>query len=252
MNSASLTEVPGMCGVVQGGIVEGLYGYEAGQSGVGDIFAWYVGNQVPGRYFADAAAAGKSIHEHLTELIKDQPVGGHGLVALDWHGGNRSVLVDAELSGLVVGATLATRAEEVYRALFEATAFGTRRIVESFNESGIPVTEFVAAGGLVRNPFLIQVYADVLRMPISVIVSEQGPAVGSAIHAAVAAGAYPSVREAGDAMGKVRRAAYTPNRQAADAYDALYAEYLQLHDYFGRGTNDVMHRLKTMKREALK
>lgn len=250
MNSDVLTEVPGMCGVVDGGIVSGLYGYEAGQSGVGDIFAWYVKNQVPGSYHEDATAAGRSIHEHLTELVKDQPVGGHGLIALDWNGGNRSVLVDAELSGLLVGQTLTTRPEEIYRALFEATAFGTREIVEAFTGSGVPVTEFIVAGGLLRNPFLMQVYSDVLRMPLSIIASEQGPALGSAIHAAVAAGAYPSVLAAGEAMGKVTRAVYEPRSEAADAYDALYAEYRALHDYFGRGANDVMHRLKAMRRAA--
>ncbi|WP_338401269.1 ribulokinase [Galbitalea soli] len=251
MNSDVLREVPGMCGVVDGGIVAGLYGYEAGQSGVGDIFAWYVANQVPQRYFDDAAAAGRSIHEHLTALSKDQPVGGHGLVALDWYGGNRSVLVDAELSGTVIGATLTTRTEEIYRALFEATAYGTRKIVETFDAAGVPVTEFIAAGGLIRNPVLMQIYSDVLRLPISTTVSTQGPALGSAIHAAVAAGAYANVREAAAAMGKVNRALYTPNAEAADAYDALYAEYTLLHDYFGRGANEVMHRLKTIKREAL-
>ncbi|MGV8858954.1 ribulokinase [Rhodoglobus sp.] len=251
MNSDVLTEVPGMCGVVDGGIVSGLYGYEAGQSGVGDIFAWYVDNQVPARYFDDAKSAGVSIHEHLTNLIADQPVGGHGLVALDWHGGNRSVLVDTELSGVVFGATLATQAEEIYRALFEATAFGTRTIVETFNAHGVPVTEFIVAGGLLRNPVLMQIYSDVLRMPISTIASEQGPALGSAIHAAVAAGAYENVVVAGEAMGKVETAKYTPNAVSADAYDALYAEYRTLHDYFGRGGNDVMRRLKSIRREAL-
>jgi L-ribulokinase len=251
MNSDVLAEVPGMCGVVDGGIVSGLYGYEAGQSGVGDIFAWYVKNQVPARYTEAAVEAGQSIHEYLTDLIKDQPVGGHGLIALDWHNGNRSVLVDTNLSGTVLGMTLTTRTEEIYRALFEATAFGTRTIIETFNASGVPVTEFIVAGGLLRNPFLMQTYSDILRLPISTIASEQGPALGSAIHAAVAAGAYADIREAGTAMGKLNRAVYTPNAEAADAYDALYAEYQQLHDYFGRGTNDVMKRLKARRREAL-
>ncbi|MBM7413124.1 L-ribulokinase [Clavibacter michiganensis] len=250
MNSDVLTEVPGMCGVVDGGIVSGLYGYEAGQSGVGDIFAWYVKNQVPARYAEEAAAAGKSVHQHLTDLAADQPVGGHGLVALDWHSGNRSVLVDHELSGLVVGTTLTTRTEEVYRALLEATAFGTRKIVETFNASGVPVTEFIVAGGLLKNAFLMQAYSDILRLPISVITSEQGPALGSAIHAAVAAGAYPDVRVAGDAMGKVERGKYQPSEERALAYDRLYEEYSTLHDYFGRGANDVMKRLKSLKREA--
>ncbi|WAB82014.1 ribulokinase [Microcella daejeonensis] len=248
MNGATLAEVPGMCGVVDGGIVDGLYGYEAGQSGVGDIFAWYVKNQVPAQAFAAAEAAGTSIHQHLTDLAADRPVGDHGLLALDWHNGNRSVLVDTELSGLVLGMTLTTRPEEVYHALLESTAYGTRRIVEAFSESGVPVTEFIAAGGLIKNPVLMQIYSDVLRMPISTIASEQGPALGSAIHAAVAAGAYADVREAGAAMGSRTVAAYTPNPEAADAYDALYADYLQLHDYFGRGANDVMKRLKARRR----
>ena len=251
MNSDRLAEVPGMCGVVDGGIVSGLYGYEAGQSGVGDIFAWYVANQVPPRCHEAAKDAGQSVHQYLTELVRDQPVGGHGLVALDWHSGNRSVLVDHELSGLVLGATLTTRPEEIYRALLEATAFGARTIVETFNASGVPVTEFIVAGGLLKNSFLMQTYSDILRMPISTIASDQGPALGSAIHAAVAAGAYPDVRAAGKAMGKLNRNVYTPNEEAATAYDYLFAEYSLLHDYFGRGANDVMHRLKALRREAL-
>lgn len=251
MNSDTLAEVPGMCGVVDGGIVSGLYGYEAGQSGVGDIFAWYVKNQVPARYFEAADAAGSSIHQYLTDLAYREPVGAHGLVALDWQSGNRSVLVDHELSGVVLGTTLTTRTEEVYRALLEATAFGTRTIVETFNASGVPVTEFIVAGGLLKNPHLMQTYSDVLRMPISTIASEQGPALGSAIHAAVAAGAYPDVRAAGQAMGKLNKNVYMPNEASADAYDMLFAEYTLLHDYFGRGANEVMHRLRAQKRDAL-
>jgi len=250
MNSDALAEVPGMCGVVDGGIVSGLYGYEAGQSGVGDIFAWFVNNQVPARYAEDAKALGRSVHEHLTELIKEQPIGGHGLVALDWHSGNRSVLVDHELSGLVIGTTLTTRPEEIYRALLEATAFGTRTIVETFNASGVPVTEFIVAGGLLKNAFLMQTYSDILRLPISTIASDQGPALGAAIHAAVAAGAYPDVRAAGQAMGKLNKNVYMPNEESSEAYDNLFEEYGRLHDYFGRGENDVMHRLKALKRRA--
>ncbi|WP_307843281.1 ribulokinase [Arthrobacter sp. MSA 4-2] len=251
MNSEALREVPGMCGVVDGGIVEGLYGYEAGQSGVGDIFAWFVANQVPADISAEAARTGLSVHEYLTEQARNEPVGASGLIALDWHSGNRSVLVDHELSGLIVGLTLATAPHEVYRALLEATAFGTRRIVEAFNDSGVPVTEFVAAGGLIRNSFLMQTYADVLNMPISVIGSAQGPALGSAIHAAVAAGEYPDISAAAGAMGRLERAAFTPDPARVEAYTALYAEYRELHDYFGRGGNNVMRRLKAMRRSAL-
>jgi L-ribulokinase len=250
MNGDKLAEVPGMCGVVDGGIVSGYFGYEAGQSGVGDIFAWYVNNQVPGHYLEEAAKLGKTIHEHLTDLSAKQQVGEHGLVALDWHSGNRSVLVDHELSGVLIGATLTTKAEDGYRALLESTAFGTRKIVETFRDSGIPVTEFIVAGGLLKNKFLMQLYSDITRLPLSVINSEQGPALGSAIHAAVAAGAYKSVLEASEAMGSVTPALYKPNEERAKAYDLLYAEYELLHDYFGRGANDVMKRLKKIRREA--
>lgn len=251
MNGDVLAEVPGMCGVVDGGIVSGYYGYEAGQSGVGDIFAWYVKNQVPQRYFVDAEKAGKSIHQYLTDLSATQAVGEHGLVALDWHSGNRSVLVDHELSGILVGATLTTKAEDGYRALLESTAFGTRKIVETFAASGVPVKEFIVAGGLIKNHFLMQLYSDITRLPLSVLESEQGPALGSAIHAAVAAKAYPSVREAASKMGRVSKALYVPNEERAKQYDRLYAEYELLHDYFGRGANDVMKRLKAMRREVL-
>jgi len=250
MNGTTLTDVPGMCGVVDGGIVSGLYGYEAGQSGVGDIFAWYVNNQVPQSYFDAAASAGQSIHQYLTDLAAQEEVGAHGLLVLDWHSGNRSVLVDHELSGLVLGLTLTTHPEQVYRALLEATAFGTRVIIEAFENSGVPVTEFIVAGGLLKNKFLMQLYSDVTRLPLSTIASEQGPALGSAIHAAVAAGVHPTIRDAAEAMGRSNQGVYQPNAEQAARYDALFAEYQTLHDYFGRGANDVMKRLKQIKREA--
>jgi len=250
MNGEALAEVPGMCGVVDGGIVRGLYGYEAGQSGVGDIFGWFADDFVPDDYREQADASGRSVQEQLTALAEAQPVGAHGLLALDWESGNRSVLVDHSLSGLILGMTLATRPEDVYRALIEATAFGTRKIVETFGASGVPVTEFVAAGGLLRNAFLMQTYANVLRMPVHTTASAQAPALGSAIHAAVAAGAYPDVRTAGDAMGSRGARSYLPDKAAADGYDRLYAEYTRLHDYFGRGGNEVMHRLHALRNEV--
>ncbi len=252
VNGERLTEAPGMCGVVRDGITPGLWGYEAGQSGVGDIFAWFTRNAVPGEYEAQAEARGVSIHEYLTDLAAAQKVGEHGLVALDWHSGNRSVLVDHDLSGVVLGLTLATRPEEVYRALVESTAFGTRMIVETLVASGVPVDEFVAAGGLLKNKWLMQTYADVLRRPITVLTSDQGPALGSAIHAAVAAGAYPDIRAASEAMGKVERAAYTPDPARADAYDELYAIYAELHDHFGRGGSEALRKLHTIAGEAAK
>jgi L-ribulokinase len=250
MNGTEAVAVPGMCGVVDGGIVSGLWGYEAGQSGVGDIFGHFVATSVPSTYTAQADAEGLTVHEYLTKLASAQPAGGHGLLALDWHSGNRSVLVDHELSGLLVGETLATRPEDVYRALIEATAYGTRMIVETFTAAGVPVHEFVVAGGLMKNPMLMQIYADVLRMPLSVIGSEQGPALGSAIHAAAAAGAYPDVRTAAAAMGRVERAVYTPDDAAAAVYDELFAEYTRLHDYFGRGASKVMRTLRAIQRRA--
>jgi len=251
LNGADLHEVPGMCGVVQGGIVPGLWGYEAGQSGVGDIFGWFTENQVPPAYHEAARAQGRSLHEHLTALAAEQRVGEHGLLALDWHSGNRSVLVDHELSGVVLGQTLATKPEDIYRALMEATAFGTRMIVEAFTGSGVPVTELIVAGGLMQNELLMQIYADVTNLPLSTIGSAQGPALGSAMHAAVAAGAYADIRAAADAMGSVNSGVYQPNAENAAVYDELFREYATLHDYFGRGANDVMHTLRALRRKAV-
>ncbi|MEY9965355.1 L-ribulokinase [Streptacidiphilus sp. MAP12-16] len=251
LNSDVLAEVPGMCGVVRDGVVPGLWGYEAGQSGVGDIFAWAARVAAPESYAEEARTRGLSLHELLTEKAAEQPVGGHGLVALDWHSGNRSTLVDHHLSGLVLGLTLDTRPEEIYRALLEATAFGTRVIVEAFEQGGVPVGEFTVAGGLPKNRFLMQIYSDVLRRPINVIGSEQGPALGSAIHAAVAAGAYPDIRTASTAMGRINLAVHTPDHDRADVYDRLFAEYRELHDHFGRGGSDAMHRLRALRDAAL-
>ncbi|MDT7798221.1 MAG: L-ribulokinase [Actinomycetota bacterium] len=240
VNGAELREVPGMCGVVDGGIVPGLWGYEAGQSGVGDIFGWFA------EHFA------RDGHDQLTRLAAQQEIGEHGLLALDWHSGNRSVLVDHDLSGVIVGQTLATRAEDVYRALLEATAFGTRKIIETFTGAGIPITELIVAGGLTKNALLMQIYADVTNLPLSVVGSAQAPALGSAIHAAVAAGAYPDIRAAAGEMGSARSAMYQPVPAHVTAYDELYAEYTTLHDYFGRGENDVMHRLAARRRAVAK
>ncbi|HEX6695470.1 MAG TPA: ribulokinase [Solirubrobacteraceae bacterium] len=247
MNGEELAEVPGMCGVVQGGVTPGVWGYEAGQSGVGDIFAWFADHAVPPRYHDEARAKGIDLHDHLSQLAGEQEVGQHGLVALDWNNGNRSVLVDHELSGLIVGLTLSTRAEDVYRALIEATAFGTRKIIETFEASGLPVRELIVAGGLLKNPVIMQIYADVMRRPLHLIASEQGPALGSAMHAAVAAGAYPDIYAAAEAMGKVRRDVYAPDEARAGAYDALYEHYSTLHDHFGRGGDDVMHALRHIR-----
>ena len=250
MSSDQQGAVPGMCGVVDGGILPGLWGYEAGQSGVGDIFGWFVRTGLPAEYAERAAAAGQTPHEYLTALAAGQKVGEHGLLALDWHSGNRSVLVDHDLSGLLIGQTLSTRPEDIYRALLESTAFGTRTIIDAFESAAVPVTELIIAGGLTKNALLMQIYADVTRRPLSIIGSTQGPALGAAMHAAVAAGAHSDIRAAAHAMGKVHRRVYLPDPQRAAAYERLYSEYRVLHDYFGRGTNDVMHRLRHIRAEA--
>ncbi|WP_174533640.1 ribulokinase [Micromonospora chalcea] len=241
LNGTHPAEVPGMCGVVDGGISPGAWGFEAGQSGVGDIFGWFVRHGAP---------AGFDSHERLTEAAAAQPVGAHGLVALDWWNGNRSLLVNHDLSGLIVGLTLATRPPDVYRALLEATAYGTRMIVEAFAQAGVPVDDLVVAGGLTSNRLLMQIYADVTNRPLSIIGSAQGPALGSAIHAAVAAGEYPTIHEASGAMGRIEEAVYRPVPENVRAYDALYAEYRALHDHFGRGANDVMLRLRAIRNAA--
>ncbi len=251
MNGATLAEVPGMCGVVDGGIVAGRWGYEAGQSGVGDDFAWLAEHAAPAGYLDEAARRGVSVHEVLSAEAAAQPAGAHGLIALDWLDGNRSVLVDHYLSGAIVGLTLATRAPDIYRALVEATAFGTRVVIDSFESSGVPVTELVVAGGLIKNKFVMQVYADVTQRPLSLISSEQGSALGSAIHAAVAAGAFPDVPAAAAAMGGKHEAVYRPDPASAGVYGRLYAEYLLLHDYFGRGGNEAMHRLRELRDQAV-
>ena len=245
MNGDVLAEVPGMCGVVDGGIVPGLWGYEAGQSGVGDIFGWFVDQSVPPAYHEAARERGLGLHAYLSELADRQRVGEHGLVVLDWHSGNRSILVDHELSGMVVGLTLATRPEDVYRALLEATAFGTRKIIEAFEGAGVPVLELFAAGGLIKNAVLMQIYADVTRRRIHLIGSEQGPALGSAMHAAVAAGVHPDIRAAAAAMGRIERDAFVPDEARAAAYDDLYAHYSDLHDRFG--SNGLMHSLRRLR-----
>lgn len=245
MVSDKLAEVPGMCGVVPGGIVAGMLGYEAGQSGVGDIFGWFANNFASEEIQEKARNLGKDIHSYLSDLSAKQPVGGHGLVALDWQSGNRSTLVDHQLSGLILGLTLSTRPEEIYRAIVESTAFGARKIVETFNQSGVPVKEFIAAGGLIKNSFVMQIYADVLNMPITVIKSPQGPALGSAIHAAVAAGAYQDVVAASAKMGGVEDERYLPIPENAAVYSELYQHYDALYEEFGR--NEMMHKLRKIR-----
>jgi L-ribulokinase len=244
--------VPGMCGVVEDGIIAGFHGYEAGQSCVGDHFAWFVKNCAPTSYEDEARARSMDLHELLEEKAARQKPGAHGLLALDWWNGNRSVLVDVDLTGMLLGATLATRAEDIYRALIEATAYGTRMIIDTFQENGVAVNEIVACGGLPeRNKLLMQIYADVTGREIKISASDQTPALGSAMFGAVAAGraagGYDSIFEAAQHMARLKDQVYRPIAEHTAVYDQIYAEYARLHDYFGRGDNDVMKRLKELK-----
>ncbi len=247
--------VPGMCGVVEDGAMPGYFAYESGQSCVGDHFDWFVKNCVPEAYQLEAKEKKVNIHKLLREKASKYEVAGSGLIALDWWNGNRSVLVDADLTGLLIGCTLQTKPEEIYRALIEATAFGKRIIIETFRESGVPVNELYACGGIAaKDEFMMQIYADVCNMEIRISSSAQTPALGAAMFAAVAAGkekgGYDSITDAAKEMGKVREQYFKPIPENVAAYDRLYAEYKILHDYFGRGGNDVMKRLKKIKAEV--
>ena len=247
--------VPGICGVVEDGILPGYYGYEAGQSAVGDIFAWFVANCVPRHYWLEAERTGRSIFELLDAKAKELKPGETGLLALDWWNGNRSVLVDADLTGLVLGMTLTTKPEEIYKAIIEATAFGTKTIIDTFNESGVPVQELYACGGLAeKNPMLMQIYADVTGLEIKVSRSSQTPALGAAMFGAVAAGrdrgGFDSIFEAAKVIPRLKDESYKPVVENHEIYMRLYSEYKKLHDYFGRGENDVMKRLKAVKENS--
>ena len=247
--------VPGMCGVVEDGIIPGFYGYEAGQSCVGDHFAWFVKNCTPAAYEQEAREKGIDLQRLLEQKAALQKAGEHGLLALDWWNGNRSVLVDVDLTGMLLGATLATTPEDIYRALIEATAYGTRMIIDTFEENGVAVNEIVACGGLPeRNKLLMQIYADVTGKTIKISASEQTPALGSAMFGAVAAGSaaggYDSIYEAAQKMARLKDEVYTPISENKAVYDLIYAEYKRLHDYFGRGENDVMKRLKAIRAQA--
>jgi len=248
--------VPGMCGVVLDGIVPDQPGFAAGQSCVGDHFQWFTENCVPYEYNHAASNAGISIHQYLEEKAAAQKPGESGLLALDWWNGNRSVLVDVDLTGMLLGMTLLTRPEEIYRALIEATAYGTRLIIETFRNNKVPIRELIATGGLPdRNKLLMQIYADVTGLPIFIPKASQIGALGSAMHGAVAAGAanggYDSILDASVHMAQLRDESYHPIPEHQKTYDLLYQEYLRLHDYFGRGENDVMKRLKMIKADVI-
>ena len=244
VNAETGDPVEGISGCVKDGVIPGLYAYEAGQAAVGDIFDWFVKNQVPAAYQQEAESRGISIHALLTEKAEKLAVGESGLLALDWLNGNRSVLDDSALSGLILGMTLQTKPEEIYRAWLESTAFGAKMIMDTLAQSRVTVKRLKAAGGIAhKNALLMQIYADVLDCEICLCQSTQAGALGSAIYAAAAAGVYPDIPAAAAAMGSPVVKTYTPNRSNQKAYEKLYCEYVKLYDYFGRGGNDVMKRL---------
>ncbi|MEK5038245.1 ribulokinase [Sporosarcina sp. FSL K6-3457] len=248
-------EVEGMCGVVEDGIIPGFYGYEAGQSAVGDIFEWYVNHAVPASAEQEAAEQGLNIHQLLEKKAAAYQPGETGLLALDWWNGNRSTLVDTDLSGLLLGMTLQTKPEEIYRTLLEATAFGTRKIVDAFTKSGLAVDELYVCGGLPhKNQLLMQIYADVTNRVIKVADSFQTPALGAAMFGAVAAGAanggFDSILDATKKMARIKDEVITPIPENVAVYEKIYQEYSILHEYFGRGENDVMKRLRAIRSEV--
>jgi L-ribulokinase len=244
--------VEGMCGFTEDGILAGFLGYEAGQSCVGDGFAWFVENGVPPQYFDEATAKGQSIHQVLEAHAAALKPGESGLLALDWWNGNRSILVDANVSAVILGMTLATTAPEMYRAWIEATAFGKRVIIDSFKRAGVQVNEIVACGGLPeKNKLFMQIHADIVGLPIKVSASSQTPALGSAMFGALAAGSaaggYDTIEDAAAKMAHLKDEVFIPNAAHKPAYDALYAEYVRLHDYFGRDANSTIKRLRAMR-----
>lgn len=237
-----IADIPGICGIVPGAILPGFYGIEAGQSAVGDIFKWWVEEVCKG----DGA-----LHAELTREAAAQKPGQSGLLALDWNNGNRTILVNPMLTGLILGQTLHTTRAEIYRALIEATAFGARAIIERIREYGVPIHRVVCCGGIAeKNPFLMQIYADVTGCAMQVAASSQACALGSAVSAAVLAGAHANFPSAQKAMTSVRTEQYSPNAGRQAVYNQLYALYRQLHDAFG-GVNKEAN-LSGLMRELIR
>jgi len=232
----SLADVPGLCGIVPGSVLPGDYGLEAGQSAVGDIFNWFVNYVQPG-------GAAKGTHEALTKAAAKLKPGESGLLGLDWHNGNRTVLVDQRLTGLILGLTLHSTPAEIYRALVESTAFGARVIVERFEEYGVRIDRVVNCGGIAaKNPVVMQIYADVIGRPMEVSRSDQTCALGAAMAGAVvagkAAGGYDTFADASAAMTGVKPRKFKPANANVQTYNRLYALYKRLHDAFGTKAYD--------------
>lgn len=244
--------VEGISGVVEDGIIPGFFAYEAGQAAVGDIFASFIEHQLPSYITEEANQQGIEVHELLEMKASRIKPGESGLIALDWHNGNRTPLVDADLSGVIIGLTLQTKPEEMYRTLIEATAFGTKSIMDTFRSGGIDIKQLYACGGLPRrNKLLMQIYADVMNMEILISNTTLTPAIGAAMYGAVAAGiengGYDSVVEASNKMAQIEEETFKPIPNHVRIYEELYQEYIRLQSYFGRGDNNVMRRLKALK-----
>jgi L-ribulokinase len=222
--SKTVPDIPGICGIVKGAILPGYYGIEAGQSAVGDIFKWFV----------EGVLGDPALHGKLTAEAAALKPGQSGLLALDWNNGNRTILVDQLLTGLLVGQTLYTTQAEIYRALIEGTAFGARAIIERIHEYGVPINRVVCAGGIAeKNPLLMQIYADVTGCTMLVAGSSQACALGAAVSAAVLAGVHPDFPTAQRRMTSLKKVAYKPRAAARKVYDQLYALYRKLYDSFG-------------------
>jgi len=232
-NNKPLNDIPGVCGIVDGSVMNGYFGIEAGQSAVGDIFLWFVNNLVPEKYGTTQEEKFKNLELAAGELLPGET----GLLALDWNNGNRTILVDVRLTGLLLGQTLHTQPHEIYRALIEATAFGALAIIDRIEEYGVKIYDVVNCGGLaVKNPLMMQIYADIIGRPMKISSSNQTPALGASIFAAVAAGkkngGYDSVEEAQKTMTGLSKT-YTPDDTNNKTYKKLYMIYRQLHDAFG-------------------
>lgn len=239
--------VEGISGVVEDGIVPGLFGYEAGQVSVGDIFGWFVGNAVPDSYQIEADQRGFTLHQLLTEKAKQLKVGESGLISLDWWNGCRTPLVDADLTGLILGLNLKTRPEEIYRALIEGTAFGTYAIIDIFKEAGVSISKIQAGGGLTQNDLILKVYADVTNLPIEVASSQYSSALGAAILGAVASGFYSSIDEAVKNMVLPCAKVVLPDPQKHVLYKELFKIYQQLVASFGRDPESSMKALISLR-----
>lgn len=252
LHSEVCVAIPGISGVVLGGMLPQYYGYEAGQSCVGDLFAWFVKNSVPEAYKREAEEKELSIYQLLESKLEGYRTGSSGLLALDWFNGVRSPLEDFELNGLLLGMNLLTKPEEIYMALIEATAYGTRLIIDNFEQAGVVIKSIVAGGGIAaKSKLVLQVYADVCNREIRVSDSAQVCALGAAMLGVAAAPAeitgYHGITDVVERLGKRKEQAYIPKQENVVVYDQLYQDYKMLTEYFGKGGNDVMKRLNKMR-----